>query len=227
MRRILWPVSITLVLLVCAWAAPKGTAPRSSASDYPAHAEQDGVSVGVKLLTAAEVRKAFVSDLNHCCVVVELAAFPKRGQSLAVSLDDITLRVAGTDTAAKPSSATLVSAALQKGAQQQRDITVAPTVTVGYETGTGYDPVTGTGRTSGVYTGAGVGVGVGQRGNQPGASDKDRSVMETELSEKGLPEGDANNPVAGYLYFQIPKSKNAKYQLDYKLNGNTLQINLK
>jgi len=52
-------------------------------------------------------------------------------------------------------------------------------------------------------------------------------VMETELSEKGLPEGDANNPVAGYLYFQIPKSKNAKYQLDYKLNGNTLQINLK
>jgi hypothetical protein len=227
MRRILWPVSITLVLLVCAWAAPKGTAPRSSASDYPAHAEQDGVSVGVKLLTAAEVRKAFVSDLNHCCVVVELAAFPKRGQSLAVSLDDITLRVAGTDTAAKPSSATLVSAALQKGAQQQRDITVAPTVTVGYETGTGYDPVTGTGRTSGVYTGAGVGVGVGQRGNQPGASDKDRSVMETELSEKGLPEGDANNPVAGYLYFKIPKSKNAKYQLDYKLNGNTLQINLK
>ncbi|HET8826190.1 MAG TPA: hypothetical protein VFM77_13725 [Terriglobales bacterium] len=227
MTRIVRPILITFVLLVFAWAAPKGTAPRLAASDYPAHGQQDGVSVGAKLLTSTEVRKTFVSDLNHCCVVVELAVFPKAGQNLAVSLDDITLRVAGTDTAARPSSATVVSAALQKDAQGQRDVTVAPAVTVGYQTGTSYDPVTGTQQPGGVYTGVGVGVGVGHRGNQPGASEKDRSVMETELSEKGLPEGDAAKPVAGYLYFQIPKSKNAKYELQYKLNGNTVQINFK
>lgn len=227
MRHIARLILITFGLLVFAWAAPKGTAPRSSASDYPAHAQQDGVSIGAKLLTSAEVRKTFVSDLNHCCVVVELAVFPKMGQSLAVSLDDITLRVAGTDTAARPSSATVISAALQKNVQQQRDVTVAPIATVGYQTGTAYDPTTGTVRGGGVYTGAGVGVGVGHRGNQPGASEKDRSVMETELSERGLPEGDAGNPVAGYLYFQIPKNKNAKYELQYKLNGNTVQLNFK
>lgn len=227
MMRNLRAIPLTLLVFSFAWAGSKGTAPRSSASEYPAHAQQDGVAVGAKLLVSSEVRKTFVSDLNHCCVVVEVAVFPKTGQSFAVSLDDITLRVAGTDTAARPSSATVVSAALQKDARQQRDVTVAPAVTVGYETGTGYDPVTGTGRSSGVYTGAGVGVGVGQRGNQPGASDKDRSVMETELTEKGLPEGDAANPVAGYLYFQIPKGKNAKYELQYKLNGNTVNINLK
>jgi hypothetical protein len=214
-------------MLVSAWASPKGTAPRSSASDYPAHAQQDGVSLGAKLLTSSEVRKTFVSDLNHCCVVFELAAYPKAGQSLAVSLDDITLRVAGTDTAAKPSSATVVSAALQKDAQGQRDVTIAPVATVGYQSGTAYDPTTGTVRGGGVYTGAGVGVGVGQRGNQTGASEKDRAVMETELREKGLPEGEANNPVAGYLYFQIPRSKTAKYELQYKLNGNTVQLNFK
>ena len=222
MTRIVRTVLITFLLLVFAWAAPQGTAPRSSASDYPAHVQTDGGALGAKLLTPTEVRKTFVSDVNHCCVVVELAVFPKAGQSLAVSLDDITLRVA-----AKPSSATVVSAALQKNAQQQRDVTVAPTVTVGYQSGTAYDPTTGTVRGSGVYTGAGVGVGVGQRGNQTGASEKDRSVMETELREKGLPDGEAANPVAGYLYFQIPKGKNAKYELQYKLNGNTLQINLK
>lgn len=220
-------VVVICLMMVLAWASPKGTAPRSTASDYPAHAQQDGASIGGKLLTTAEVRKTFVSDLNQCCVVIELAVFPKSGQNLAVSLDDVTLRVAGTETAARPSSATVISAALQKDARQQRDITVMPTVTVGYETGTGYDPVTGTGRGSGVYTGAGVGVGVGQRGNQTGASDKDRAVMETELNEKGLPEGDAAHPVAGYLYFQIPKSKNAKYELQYKLNGNTVHLNLK
>jgi len=220
-------VLTTLVLSVFAWAAPKGTATRSSASDYPAHAQQDGISLGAKLLTSTEVRKTFVSDLNRCCVVVELAAFPKAGQTLAVSLDDITLRVVGTDTAARPSSATVISAALQKDAQGQRDVTVAPVVTVGYQSGTAYDPTTGTVRGGGVYTGAGVGVGVGQRDNQPGASEKDRSVMETELREKGLPEGDANHPVAGYVYFQIPKSKNAKYELQYKVNGNTVQISFK
>lgn len=220
-------VLTTLVLSVFAWAAPKGTAPHSSASDYPAHAQQDGISLGAKLLTSTEVRKTFVSDLNQCCVVVELAAFPKPGQTLAVSLDDITLRVVGKDTAARPSTATVISAALQKDAQGQRDVTVAPVVTVGYQSGTTYDPTTGTVRGGGVYTGAGVGVGVGQRDNQPGASEKDRSVMETELREKGLPEGDANNPVAGYVYFQIPKSKNAKYELQCKVNGNTVQISFK
>ena len=220
-------VLTTLVLSVFAWAAPKGTAPHSSASDYPAHAQQDGISLGAKLLTSTEVRKTFVSDLNQCCVVVELAAFPKPGQTLAVSLDDITLRVVGKDTAARPSTATVISAALQKDAQGQRDVTVAPVVTVGYQSGTTYDPTTGTVRGGGLYTGAGVGVGVGQRDNQPGASEKDRSVMETELREKGLPEGDANNPVAGYVYFQIPKSKNAKYELQCKVNGNTVQISFK
>ncbi len=227
MTRLGRAVLVTFLLMVLAWASPKGTAPRSSPSDYPVHAQQDGVSIGAKMLSSTEVRKTFVSDLNRCCVVVELAAFPKAGQALKVSLDDVTLRVAGTDTAARPSSARVVSAALQKDARQQRDVTIAPAVTVGYETGTGYDPMTGTGRGSGVYTGAGVGIGVGQRGNQSGASDKDRSVMETELSEKGLPEGEASNPVAGYIYFQMPRSKNAKYDLQYKLNGNTVHLNLK
>ena len=220
-------IGITLMLLVFAWAAPKGTAPRSSASDYPAHAQQDGVTMGAKLLISAEVRKTFVSDLNRCCVVVELAVFPKTGQVLSVSLNDLMLRVAGADTPTRPSSATVISAALQKDVQKQRDVTVAPIVTVGYQTGTAYDPTTGTARGGGVYTGAGVGVGVGQRGNQPGASDKDRSVMETELTEKGLPEGEAVNAVAGYVYFQTPRRKNAKYELLYKLNGNTVQIDLK
>ena len=219
-------VLVILPLMATAWAGAKGIAPRSSSSEYPAHIQRDSVAVGAKLLTSAEVRKAFVSNLNHCCIVVELAVFPKAGQPFSVSLDDLTLRVAGTETAARPSSATVISAALQKDARQQRDVMVVPAVTVGYQTGSVYDPTTGTARGGGVYTGAGVGVGVGQRGNQPGASDKDRSVMETELNEKGLQEGDSASPVAGYLYFQISRSKNAKYQLQYKLNGNSVQINL-
>jgi hypothetical protein len=51
--------------------------------------------------------------------------------------------------------------------------------------------------------------------------------METELSQKGLPEGKAIAPVAGYLYFSIPKrKKSAKYELEYNLNGNKLVLPL-
>jgi hypothetical protein len=227
MTRKPWLVPVTLVLLAVAWAAPKGTVPRSSAAEYPAHAQQNGIDVGARLLTPSEVRKTFVSDLNRCCVVLELAVFPKAEKPFMVSVDDLTLRVAGKETILKASSATVVSAALQRDAQQQRDVSVVPGVNVGYQSGPVYDPATGTARGGGVYTGAGVGIGVGQRGNQPGASEKDRSVIETELTEKGLPEGESASPVAGYIYFQISRSKDAKYQLQYKLNGNLMQIDLK
>jgi hypothetical protein len=227
MIRKLSVVCIIFAMLAFALAAPKGTVPRSSAADYPAHAQQDGISIGAKLLTPTEVRKTFVSDLNRCCVVVELAVFPKAGQPHAISLDDLTLRIAGSEKTEKAASATVVSAALQKNAQQQRDVTVVPAATVGYETGAAYDPTTGTVRGGGVYTGAVVGIGVGQRGNQPGASAKDRAVMETELNEKGLAEGDSASPVAGYVYFQIARSKHARYQLQYKWNGSAMEINLK
>jgi hypothetical protein len=229
MKRNVWSPTIAVVLLVFAWAAPKGTVPHSSASQYPAHGQQDGVAVGAKLLTRAEVRKTFVSDLNQCCVVLELAIFPPSGKSVAVSLDDVSLRAAGSDISARASSASVVAAVLQKSARQQRDVTVSPTASVGYESGTVYNPTTGagTGTYRGVYKSAGVGVGVGERGAQPGASEQDRSVMETELNEKSLPEGAASNPVAGYLYFQFsPKANHAKYQLQYTLHGNRMSLML-
>ena len=86
---------------VFAFAAPKGTVARSNALKYPAHAEQDGVAMGAVLLTSQEARSNFVSDLNHCCLVVEVALYPQKGQNLEVSLNDFSLRPIGADTAVK------------------------------------------------------------------------------------------------------------------------------
>ncbi len=55
----------------------------------------------------------------------------------------------------------------------------------------------------------------------------DRKVVETELDEKGLPEGAIMTPVAGYLYFPLAKkAKNARYELEYVLNGNKVVLRL-
>jgi hypothetical protein len=95
-------------LIICATAlasdALKGTAPRSSADKYNAHAEQNGVTIGATLLTAAQVRKAFFADVNRCCLVVEVALYPP-ASGTEISLDDFTLRVIGQELAAKPSTA--------------------------------------------------------------------------------------------------------------------------
>jgi len=195
------------------------------ATQYSAHAELDGVGVGAKLLSRDEARKAFVSDVNDCCLVVEIALYPRKDRAMDVSLNDLTLRQIGSETAAKPSSAKLIAATLQKSSRAKRDISVYPSTEIGYGSGPAYDPNTGTQRAGGVYTRTGVGVGIGSAG--AGATDKDRSTMEMELSEKGLPEGSATAPVAGYVYFPIHSTKKkVGYELSYVVSGNKVVLSL-
>jgi hypothetical protein len=197
-------------------AGPRGTVPKAAANRYPAHAEKYGASIGAALLTSDEARKVFVSEVNRCCVVVEVALYPLKDKPQPVSLDDYSVRVAGSDTAVKTSSAKVVAASIQKSAESQRDITVSPSVGVGY----------GSGPYGGYGTYVGVGVVISEPGSHSGSSDRDRDTMQTELSEKGLPEGTASAPVAGYLYFSLTKKKNTTLQLECVLNGEKIILPL-
>jgi hypothetical protein len=201
----------------------KGTVPRGAAASYAAHAEADGASIGAALLTPREVHKAFSTDLTRCCRVVEVALYPGKNKPLDVSPDDFVLRLAGTDTAMKPSSARLLAAQLQKKNAGSAGINPITEAHVGYESG--IDPMTGQ-RVHGVDTGVGVGVGRGP-GAGPASTIRDRGVMELELDEKGLPEQTAAAPVAGYLYFSLSKdNKKAAHQLEYTLNGQKVSLKL-
>jgi len=206
-----------------ALAGPKGTVPRSAAEQYPVHAQGDGFSVGAKLLSRRDARKTFVSDVNSCCIAVEIAVYPNKAQPLNISLNDFVLRLKNSESAVKASSPGTAAASIQKNAKSGRDISVYPTTGVGYSSGSVYDPVTGTRQGGGVYTQTGVGVGVGEP-NGPGVSDRDRGVMETELAEKALPEGSALSPIAGYIYFPISAKKKAEYQLEYVFDGHKLVL---
>jgi hypothetical protein len=218
--RGLWTAVALACVVPLAFAAHKGTVPRSSADRYPAHVQRDDVSIGAKLLTPKQVRRTFVSDLKRCCVVVELALYPKADKPLDVSLDSFSIRAVGAQTAVRASNPKLVAASLQKSARAERDITVSPVVGVGYSTGRYYDPMTGTVQHGGVTTTAGVGIGIGGAGSAPASTDQDRATMELELRDKGLPEGATTAPVSGYIYFPVSSKKNkATYQIEYMLNG--------
>lgn len=227
MNRNILLASALLVATAVAVSGPRGTVPKAGANHYAAHAEKDGASVGATSLTSDEVRKVFVSEVNRCCVVVEVAFYPSKDKPQAVSLDDFSLRVVGSETAVKPSSAKVVAASIQKSAESQRDVTVSPSVGVGYESGTYTDPATGARVNShGTYREVGVAATVSEPGSHSGSSERDRDTMQTELSEKGLPEGSASAPVAGYLYFPLTKKKNTSLRLECVLNGNKVTLPL-
>jgi len=119
-----------VVMVICvaslATGGPKGTVPRSSADRYAVHTARDGIGIGVVVLTAEQARKEFVSDVNRCCVVAEIALYPAKDKTLDVSLNDFVLGVKGAETSAKPASARVIAARLQKNAGSDRDITVSP-----------------------------------------------------------------------------------------------------
>ena len=215
--RLGWAAAL-IALASLATAEPKGTVPRSSADKYALHSVREKFSIGVVTLSPEQARKQFVSDVNRCCVVVEVALYPSKDGKLDVSLNDLVLRQNNSEVVDKPASAKVIASKLQNKAEATRDISVYPSVGVGYGNG-GYDPATGTRAPGGTYKQVGVGVGIGGNGPQPGSTDKDRAAMETELSEKALPEGAGTAPVSGYVYFPVAP-------LEYTVNGEKVQLRL-
>jgi hypothetical protein len=92
-------------------AGPRGTVPKTSADLYAVHgALHDGTRIGTTLMSPDQVRKVFGFDVDRVCLMLEVALYPPDDQERQVSLGDFSLRLAGTNTAVKPSTATAVAA---------------------------------------------------------------------------------------------------------------------
>jgi hypothetical protein len=78
----------------------------------------------------------------------------------------------------------------------------------------------------------GVGVPIGGGGSRlpegKTTTEGNRRAIEAELTEKGLPETSAWEPVAGYLYFSVPKEKKkGGYELVYMAGEKKVVLPLK
>ncbi|MGA2695632.1 MAG: hypothetical protein ABSE92_06200 [Terriglobales bacterium] len=224
LAKALFLLSLLCVPLFAA-DGPKGTVPRTEVAAYPAHTQAVGVAIGAALLDSDQVKRTFVSDVSRCCMVVEVALYPSKDSKntpLNVSLNDFVLRRGNSDVAVRPDTADLVAAMLHKKSDSGRTVAVTPSLGVGYQSGY-YDPVTGPEAPGAVYRG-GVNVATPRKS---GSTDKDRKVMESELGEKGLPEGVASSPVSGYLYFPISGKKPCTdCQLEYTADGGKVVLPL-
>jgi hypothetical protein len=234
----------------------RGTVPRAAATEYAAHdsltngaapnaspenSSQGDIQIGATLLTKKELKQALASKVNDCCVVVEVAFYPPKNNFVRISLDDFMLREHGMDLGTRPSNADVLAARLEEfPVKPDREHTpgLSRSSDIGYERTGGtnpQDPSQPTNR-GGIYQRDSVGVGVpvgGRTQNTPGTNEGaaaaagNRQAIQAELTEKGLPEIDAWEPVAGYLYFSVPKKSKNGYELVYMMGDKKVVLALK
>jgi hypothetical protein len=199
-------------LLSCSLALADGLPARSQPSDYAAKAETPKFVIAADVIDPEQVRNEFSTSLAPRYQVLEVAVYPSKGSSVDVALLDFAVRVDGRFI--RPASSRSIAALNQKRSNARgRDVTLYPAV--GVSTGSW-----GTG------TNVGVGVGVGDNAPGPASTDRDRRVMETELDDRGLQDGIADKPVAGYLYFPVGQTKSTSMELVYQYDGGEVKIPL-
>jgi hypothetical protein len=232
-----WFAVTLLCIAPLAAEAPRGAAPRSDAAAYAAHGGQNNFEVGASLLTKKDLKKVFATDVNQCCLVVEVAFYPTKNNFVKISLDDFMLREAGMDVGARPSTAEVLAARLEvrpQPADREHRPGVNTSGEVGYERDR-YPTNNGSGTTQtnrgGIYQRESVGVGIPIGGKSPAqetsVAQGNRKAIEAELGEKGLPEVSAWEPVAGYLYFSMPKKSKNGYELVYMAGEQKVVLPLK
>ena len=216
--------------------APRGAAPRSNATDYSAHASEGNLQIGASLLTHKELKKIFATDVTQCCLVVEVAFYPAKDNFVKISLDDFMLREAGMQVGTRPSGPDVLAARLEvipTPPDREHRPGVTSSSDIGYERTTQQN---GPARTTsgGVVERSSVGVGVPIGGGggpklPEGTTTREgnRRAIEAELREKGLPEISSWEPVAGYLYFSVPKKKKGGYELVYMAGDKRVVLPLK
>ena len=176
-----------------------GTVPRSAATDYAAHALQDNVQIGASLLTHKDLKKVFATNVNECCLVVEVAFYPPKDQFVKISLDDFMLREAGMELGTRPSTAEVLAARLEvrpTPPDREHRPGVSSSSDIGYERTTQQNgPERST--SGGVVQRSSVGIGVpiggsgGSRLPEGRTAEGNRRAIEAELMEKALPETSA------------------------------------
>ena len=209
--------------------------PRTAASDYPAHETAPAVTIAAQAIAPDQARKLFATDLSKAgYVVFEVAIYPEDGKTIDVDTGDFTLRTGSESTMTRAASPQAIASVIRRRTEPKhrdsKDVGVYPSAEVGYESG-GYDPATGR-RTHGWYTGAGVGVGTGTpadpRNPDPGIDDRNEITLTEELQDKALPQGKISQPVAGYLYFPKPSSKerNALFEINWYGDNAKLRLSV-
>lgn len=181
------------ILLFASAVFAQGTEPKPKPEDYPVQAQAtvmgQPVAVGSEFMVHSFSRGE-ESYIAPQFLVVEVALYPAKGAKLTVSPSQFSLRINGKKQVLQPQSPQLVAASISHPEWQGG----GPRLDVGGGVG-------------------GIGVGNGRQRpmGMPGQTDPSRDPNAPEQKprikpeqlavETGLPFGETQKPVSGYLYF--------------------------
>lgn len=228
---------LTLTTALLTFAQSGGIPVRPEPTDYSTRNVRDGITVAASVIPPDQVKKLFSKDLSHeGYIVVEVAIWPPTGTPIDLSPDEFAFRV-GTNPAILSSQTPAQIAAGDKRSQTASskppqlpgNVHVYQEATIGYESGDRRY-----GQPGGVYTGTRTTVGIGDPGYpqgpgpqpMPRGAKPDWTGVKRELEERELPAGRTALPVAGYLYFLRPatKDKRPEFELDWYRTAGQIRL---
>lgn len=187
--------------LLAAQTAPEGTPVKPKAADYPIHARAGNLEIAAEYMV-----RSFGLDGQMFAtgdyLVVEVALFPPRGETLTVSTAAFTLRMNGRKQLIHPQAPGFVAASLKYPDWQQ-----SPRLEAGAGTGnTGViigrpDPVERFPGDPRARTRLPAPPRAPGPENRSGIERKPEPAADEIAVRAALPEGPARGPVSGFLYF--------------------------
>jgi hypothetical protein len=189
-----------------------GFTPRPDPSDYQAHQETKGGTIAASVLSPGQVAKIFSRDVSRKYAVVEVAVYPRTGQTVEISAVDFMLKT-NAEERSLPASPGEVAGIRRTQQPSGPGLPVHVVAEAGVGYGTRTNPVTGQ-REHGWDTYSAVGVdNRPQPDPRPSTSNSGPWILEGKLRSLELPEGQTSRPVAGYLYFPVRRIKNNKMDI--------------
>jgi len=200
-------LALGLVYLQAQDTRPKGMHPRATPDDYSVKQAGAEATYAASLVPADQAKHLFAFDITAKYLVFEIACFPGENKTVQIAADDFVIKRGDKGDLTHPVEGSAVALAVQLQNQPRmptRNTDVYTEAHVGYESGR--DPVTGQ-RVNGTYGGGGAGVEHGGAPPPPdfprvGGTPQDRDLLQTQLEDRGLPQGKFDHAVAGYLYFR-------------------------
>ncbi len=216
-------VAVALFSVCCAFGQ---TTPKEKAADYAVHGKDGTTAIGAEYLVhsiPAGTRTFIASDY----LVVEVAVFPVFGESIEISTSTFTLRLNGKKEVISAEGPGFVAASVKYPDWEQRK-------NVEVQGGIGdAGVVLGRPPVAGRFPGDPA----PQQSRLPRAptAPDDRNGIEKEeparaeevIAQKALPEGPAEKPVSGYVYFRYRGKVKSIKTLELIYNGKSGPVPLK
>jgi hypothetical protein len=186
------------VLAIAAAVFAQGTEPKPKAEDYDVHAQSKNIGVGAEFMVHSFSGQGQTFIVNDY-LVVEVALYPPKGETITVRPNAFTLRINGKKPPLLPQPPSMVAATMQRPEWQNR-----PRLEAGGGLGnTGV--ILGRPVPSQVPGGQVPRAPMPPRApapDPPGGIDRPEPVRAEELLvQTALPEGERRGPVSGFLYF--------------------------